>query len=66
MLSLSILLPNIITFSGKTSESVEGFPDEVHLTFTHISDAYTDQKAQETTNLLLIKFHGDGRGKKNI
>jgi hypothetical protein len=40
MFSRSIQQPNII--SGKSSESVEDFLDEVHLAFKHIADAYTE------------------------
>lgn len=58
--------PSITTFCGKSSESVEDFLDEVHHAFTHIADAYTEQKDKEISHLHLIKSHCDGRAKKFI
>ena len=49
MFSRSIQQPNITSFSGKPSESVEDFLDEVHLAFTYIADAYTEQEDKEST-----------------
>ena len=45
---------------------MEYFLDEVHLAFTHIADAYTEEKDQESAHLHLIRSHCDGRAKKYI
>ena len=45
---------------------MEDFLDEVRLAFTHIADAYTEEKDQETAHIHLIKSHCDGRAKKYI
>ena len=45
---------------------MEDFLDEVHLAFTHIADAYIEEKDQETSRLHPIKSHCDSRAKKYI
>ena len=39
------------------------FIDEVHLSFTHIADAYENEVDREAAHLHLIRSHCDGKAK---
>ena len=59
--SRSIPQPDIATFHGKSSESVEDLIKEVHLSSTHIAYAYAEAKDKEGTQM-----HCPGKVKKFI
>ena len=46
--------------------SVGDFIDEVHLSFTHIADAYENEVDREAAHLHLIRSHCDGKAKEFI
>ena len=64
--SRSIRQPVITTFHGKSNESVDDFINEVHLSFAHVKDAYTEAEDKEAAHVHLIKSHCAGKAGKFV
>ena len=58
--------PIVTTFYGKSSESVDDYISEVHLSFAHVKDAYTEAEDKEAAHIHLIKSHCAGKAGKFI
>ena len=64
--SRSIRQPSVATFYRKSSESVDDFISEVHLSFAHVKDAYAEDEDKEAAHIHLIKSHCAGKAGKFI